>query len=126
LIGRIDSDGNPTEGSLLAYAAHEMELSARQADGLPLRAHLESAARQTGTVPEQLLPVECPESVLYIWEYFSSMNDRRTFNEHGPNPITHEGVEAWARRRGIALERFEQDALDALEGLYFHLRAVKK
>lgn len=48
------------------------------------------------------------------------MNKRRTSNGFGPNPITDEGVEAWARRRGLRLERFEHDALDLLEALYLN------
>jgi hypothetical protein len=56
------------------------------------------------------------------------MNVRRTSNGFGANPITEEGVEAWARRRGIRLQPFENRILDALEVLYLNIqaKAVKK
>lgn len=54
------------------------------------------------------------------------MNARRTGNGFGLNPITDEGVEAWARRRGIRLERFENYALDMLEQLFLSLQSKKK
>jgi len=126
LIGRLNEDGEPTEGSLLAYAAHELSLGMRQADGATLRTHLLSLWRQSGSMPEQLWPVDCPDAVQYLWEYFCNMNARRTHGEHGPNPITDEGVEAWARRRGIVLQPFENEALDALEQFYLSSTAKSK
>ena len=53
------------------------------------------------------------------------MNARRTSGGFGFNPITDEGVEAWARRRGIRLERFENYALDALEALFMSMQGKK-
>ena len=103
---------------MLAYAMREFELNARQEDGLPLRAHLDSLARQTGVVPEGFEPIPCPEELRHLWEYFVSMSARRTSNGFGPNPITDEGVEAWARRRRVTLTAVENAALDALENAY--------
>ena len=68
-------------------------------------------------------PVEYDESVEYLWRYFQDMNVRRTSNGFGPNPITEEGVEAWARRRGIRLVPFENRILDALEVMYLNIQA---
>lgn len=126
LIGWLDVNGVPTDESLLAYAANEMALGALQDDGVALRVHLESVWRQTGKLPEGLIPINCPDSVKYLWGYFLDMCKRRTSNGFGVNPITDEGVEAWARRRGLHLTRFEQRALDALEQLYLATRAKDK
>lgn len=126
MIGSLDEDGVPTAGSLLAFAANELALGARQADGATLRVHLESLARQTGKIPDQLLPVDCPVEAKYLWEYFCNMSERRTSGPNGLNQITHEGVEAWARRCGVRLQPFENAALDALEGLFMLVQSKGK
>ena len=54
------------------------------------------------------------------------MNARRTSNGFGPNPITDDAVEAWARRRGITLTRFENEALDMIEAMYISMQGKKK
>lgn len=84
-------------------------------DGSTFRADLESIRRQTGQTPPELEPVECPSEVKYIWDHWLSMEKRR----QGQNPISWEGVESWARLRGIDLTAFEMDMLDLIEGLYF-------
>lgn len=67
--------------------------------------------------------VEYDTSVKYLWKYFCDMNLRRPSSGFGVAPITEEGVEAWARRRGIRLEPFENRILDALEELYLGIQA---
>lgn len=61
---------------------------------------------------------ECPEEVAYLFDYFTQATARRTSGPHGPNPVSHVEVEAWARRMGLELSSFEQEALDTLEGLF--------
>jgi len=114
------------DSGLLGFAGRETALSARQEDGATLREHLQSHERQSGERHPLLEDVECDESIIYLWDYFCSMNARRTGNGFGLNPITDEGVEAWARRRGIRLERFENYALDMLEQLFLSLQSKKK
>jgi hypothetical protein len=77
-------------------------------------------------MPEQLTFIPCPEEVKYLWEYFKRMNKRRTTNGYSVNPITDEGVEAWARRRGIVFTPFENDMLDALEAVYLSIKNKAK
>jgi hypothetical protein len=125
--GARNEDGTPIPDSgLLGFAGRETELSMRQEDGATLRKHLESHERQSGERHPLLEPVECDDSVKYLWEYFCSMNTRRTNSGFGYNPITDEGVEAWARRRGYRLERFENVALDALEQLFLSIQSKAK
>lgn len=77
-------------------------------------------------MPELLHPVECPECVMYLWEYFLDMCKRRTSNGFGVNPITEEGVVAWQRRRGIQLLPFENKLIDALEFVFMRIRNKEK
>jgi hypothetical protein len=126
LIGQLDEKGVPTEGSLLAYAAREFALGAQLEDGSTQRDHVLSEYRQTKQWPEGWEPVECPNEVLYLWEYFASMNTRRTSSGFGPNPISEGELASWAARRRIVLEPFENRALDALEFMYLRSQAKKK
>lgn len=89
--------------------------------GGTVRDHLLSQQRQSKQVPSQLLPVECDESVKYLWGYWTSMNARRI----SPNPISSGELQAWASLRGIVFSQFELNALDAIESLYFELQPKK-
>jgi hypothetical protein len=95
-----------------------------------LRDLLMSHWRQEGydpeKMPEELRPVECPKEVEYLWDYFRSMSRRRTGNGFGANPIPDEGVEAWARRRGIVLLPFENEMLDGMEQVLLSIRNKAK
>lgn len=110
----------------MGFAGNEVELSERQGDGSTLRDHLMSHWRQSGyaedKMPEQLRPVEHNESAAYLWEYFCDMSRRRTSNGFSLNPITDEGVEAWARRRRVRLLPFEHRLIDAMEEVFLRIK----
>jgi hypothetical protein len=110
-------------GRLVAYAEQQFRLAARQKDGATLREHLESAARQLGRLPEELVPLPCPEALTYLWNWWLSLAARRGCG-FGPASLAWHDVEAWARLSGVTLEPFELDCLDALEQAY--LRAQVK
>jgi hypothetical protein len=110
----------------LEYAENELNLSKVQDDGATLRQHLESIEAQTGVTPDQLIPVEVEECVLYIWRWFLEMNARRTSNGFGSNPISEEALASWCKRRNIQLAEFEYQALDALEIMYLTNQQPKK
>lgn len=100
------------------FVEHELWLSDRQPDGATREANLESAWRQTGRMPPELAPVECPHEVLYLWGYFLSLNERRSSNGYAVNPISNAEVRAWQQRTGVELDLFEQAVLDRFEQLY--------
>ncbi len=99
----------------MEFAEAEFKLGVVQPDGATLREHYENLLRQKGVTHELLEASECPDSLFYIWEYFLTMNIRRTGNGYGPNPLTPPEVEAWARLHGVRLTPFEAEALDGLE-----------
>jgi hypothetical protein len=74
-------------------------------------------------MPPELRSPPCPEQVLYVWRWYQELALRRQSNGFGPLPITHSEIEAWAKRRGIALSAWEQDALDALEEVFLRVQA---
>ena len=77
-------------------------------------------------MPPELQPVECDQCVRYLWNYFLDMSRRRSGNGYGHNPISHEGVEAWARSRRITLQPFEHQMLDAIETVFISIMNKSK
>ena len=104
-------------GDLTRYAENEFALS-KTVDEATVREHLLSVYRQTGVLPEQLQPVDCPDEIGYLWEYFLSMHKRRTSNGYGANTIASAEMHSWAWLRGVTLLPFELDALDSVEAAY--------
>lgn len=82
--------------------------------------------RQSGITPPELVPVDCPEEIKYLWSYFLDISFRRTKTESGPNPISHSELESWARRNRYELQPFEYRALDALESTFLGLNKPKE
>ncbi len=86
------------------------------AEGLGSKAdHVASAERQLGrkirvvgreTDAEPVVQEapEFPEPVGYVWDWFQELAGRRTGGGVGPNPLTHQEIEAWSRLTGVTLE----------------------
>jgi len=101
---------------LLDYARYQFDLNARQPDGSPKRAHLESAASQGDAVSAAILAggPELPDLAAYLWQWFIELSRRRTagFVE---NPIIYESVLAWSVLTHRVLARWELDAILRLD-----------
>lgn len=105
-------------GGLVDFAKNELALGTRQSDDATLRDHLLKHWRDTGEMPPELGPVECPDSMRYLWEYFTSLSKRRSGIGYPSNAISNQELRSWAAGRGIALEPFEVEALEELEAAY--------
>lgn len=110
---------------MIAYAAHQYTLAARQPDGATLRDHLEAAARHMhGRRPEGLDGPPCPPELEYLWGMFRDLSNRRSSTSLGAAPITWLDIDAWQRTARLALTPFEQECLCALDGIF--LQAAHK
>lgn len=64
------------------------------------------------------------EEILYIWDYFISMNNRRTATAMGDeNPLSSLEILSWARLNKVPISAFESRVLDRLEVMYFRIKA---
>lgn len=68
-------------------------------------------------MPEELVPVDCPLEVRYLWEYYSSMRHRVRTQE-----LTDLHVMMWCFLRGIELSAFEVEVLEALDNVFLDIR----
>lgn len=77
--------------------AHEAELSRPTKDGASARAYVEAAAKRgNADAIAKLSGPAFPESVRYLYEWFGELSASRSEGMHGPAPITHLGIKAWA------------------------------
>lgn len=60
------------------------------------RKHLEAAARHSAAARAELAGPEFPEAGAYVWTWFCELLEARKFSEHGPQPIGHADIQAWA------------------------------
>ena len=90
-----------------------MQLSARQADGSPLRAHLQAEARATGQPDDRLL-MQVPREGAALWDAFTDLAAARPMGM-AAGAIPHSEIEAWQRLYATRLTGWEVDTLKAMD-----------
>ncbi|MFZ6655939.1 phage tail assembly chaperone [Undibacterium sp. TJN19] len=127
---------------LLTFARAEFVLSEEQKDGKTLRWHLEvahgsiahlSESDQVQYIPQEIRsfwdmyvrPVTVPIELEYLWHWFLDLHHSRGNNGMGPAVITFQDMQAWMQVTGRKPERFELDAIRALDRLYLESLNVK-
>jgi hypothetical protein len=103
-----------------------MNLNRKQADDTTLRDHLESVYRQTDIMDPQLVPVECPSCILYLWEYFCELSGGRQMSEAGPGPISYREIKAWSDMTGNALAPWEVETVKRIDAVYLKLAYAQR
>ncbi len=84
----------------MAAAEHVFRMSRRGEDGVPLRAKLEKVRQNRGTRVAELDGPEIPKPLAHVWTWFLELDQSRTSNGMGPNPITFPDIQAWAEMTG--------------------------
>ena len=95
----------------MAWAREEFRLSKPDKNGTPLRAHLQTAGI------DEPNPHDFPDALTYLWGWFLELASGRT-GGMGPNPITWEGIAAWASLTGTTPAPWEIRAIRALDTAY--------
>lgn len=86
----------------MAFAAHEIKLSARQQDGAPLRQHLLAVAQATGLRPPELDGPLLPPSLAHVWAWWRELASARPSTGMGPGAIGWADIAYWSRLAGTA------------------------
>lgn len=102
---------------LSEFAKHELSLSAKQKDGATLRQQLEKIKQQTGETPSQLIPIDMPRMIEYLWMYFLELNNTRS-SGMGINAITYSEISAWCFLNDIELSPFEVKVIKMLDSVF--------
>jgi hypothetical protein len=82
-----------------------------------LRSHLESVYRQTGHKPEKLINKTCPESLVYVWEYFLVLHNTRS-GGMGISGISFTEIQAWNNMLDIGITASDVELIKMLDSLF--------
>jgi hypothetical protein len=82
-----------------------------------LRAKLESARNQGAPVTELDDLVDLPETMTYIWLYFSDLHNARTSSGFGINPLQYSDIFAYFALYSIAPVDWEIRAIKKLDSI---------
>jgi hypothetical protein len=82
-------------------------LEARQADGRPLRAHLEQVEARTGRRPPALDVEEIPAWGAHLFAAWLELHAGRGAGALGPAPLSWADLAAWDRLTGTGLQSIE-------------------
>ncbi len=77
-------------------------------------------------MPAALDVPSVPAELQYLWDYFISMNRKRTVGAMCANPLSDEQISAWERRHRVTLSPFEQDCIDELDQAFLIAHVPKK
>lgn len=70
----------------------------------------------TGRMPQEgINPVELPVEVAHVWGWFLHLNAKRQPAISGVAPISELEISLFLANRGISLEGWELDAIEALD-----------
>ena len=100
---------------MIAHAEQQFALGRQQSDGCTRRQHLEAAARASGEILPELVPMPIPGGCAAIWSAFVELNARRGSGAFGPLPISLADVDCWQRLMGVALTPWEIETLFLLD-----------
>jgi hypothetical protein len=56
-----------------------------------------------------------PEAGVFLWNCFLTLSRARSYNPHGPNPISFEAVEAWSRLMRVPVEPHHVETILAMD-----------
>lgn len=81
-----------------------------------MRDKLEAVRRQTGITPKELENLlECPEMMVFVWQYFLDLHNTRSSTGFGVNPITYQEIKAYSSIMGIQLDEWEVRVIKRLD-----------
>ena len=84
------------------------------ADKSTLRSHLVQAWKATGRKPAQL-EVGIPPQAQRVFGWFCELNQGRTSNGFGANPLSFVEISAWCSLRGVTLRPLELRLIKAID-----------
>jgi hypothetical protein len=72
----------------------------------------------TGHTPDELLPIQVSEVIMYLWEWFLQLNAARQNNGMAISPISYSEIQAWVQLMQVTISPFEITVIKALDNLF--------
>ncbi len=103
----------------MAFALGEFRLSKCDKQGTPLRVTLTSVWRQTGQKPGELETPDCPDELVYVWEWFCQLNCERGRSMEGTElALDSTKLANWCWLEKVRLSSFELRMIRQLDRAY--------
>jgi hypothetical protein len=112
----------------MAYAAHEATMRKPDERGFAQRDHLRGLVRRGMATEAQrrlLAGPPFPDLLAYLWDWFMELDRARTIGMNGPDLLTYQVIDAWARLTGREPWPHEVAALISLDLVTRHPEAVR-
>ena len=110
----------------MAFARHQFELLAPQADGQPLIEHLRAVEERTGRVPAMISKAPpLPEGCVELWNAFLRLHGNRGSTGWGPARITDADIVAAREARGLILDHWQVDMVNRVDSMWLSEFAPK-
>lgn len=91
-----------------------------------MRDQLNNVWKQTGIKPKELEDIpDLPASCFEVWSWFLNLNESRTSNGFGFNPVQYSEIDAFFRLKQIQPELWEIDLLKRLDREVLSIYAEK-
>lgn len=111
---------------LVAYCKQEFNSAVSGSTGSSIRDQLMSAWEQSGVKPKELENLfELKKEHYELWSWFMELNESRTSNGFGMNPISYSDIAAYFSLQGIVPDKWEIDTLRRLDREVLSVYAAK-
>jgi hypothetical protein len=111
---------------LVEYCKQEFSSAINGSSGSSIRDQLNNVWQQTGVKPKELENlVELKQEHYEIWSWFMELNESRTSNGFGMNPISYSDISAYFNLQEITPHKWEVDTLRRLDREVLNIYAKK-
>ena len=72
----------------------------------------------TGHTPQELIPIEVSDIIMYLWEWFLQLNAARPSNGMAISSIPYSEIQAWSTLMNITISPFEISVIKTLDSIF--------
>lgn len=91
--------------------------------GITRRAELQQVEKQKGKPIEELECQEIPDYVQYLWNWFWEINETRSSNGFGMNPLTFLEIQAWSNLNMYWVRPWEVKTIKRMDAVLLEFQA---
>jgi len=83
---------------------------------------LEQFKESSGREPDGLIPPDVPYGFMYIWDWFTELNNGRQNSGFGPMPISYLEIHSWSELTKSYINPWEIEVIKEMDSAYIASR----